>query len=411
MVSTVNTTSCDLHLETETPDDFWVGLKAALVCFGLSVTIVIAGFLWLGRAGMLEVKSPDFFPLPDFCAVASFLIGVFFLANSILHWIRFNRFGPTYLDCNNAELGKALQGKLRISKTQYLGRSIDLTLRCEWRHYQDGAMPKDTREVSTLLWNTTQKLDSSGAAAGIPFRFDVPTDGLATGRRPNAARGVNIQGPGRIEWFLRATAKHLYAAEFEIPIGAVSASARLARTTQEAPLAAQLAAAALGGYAPSQDEIDDEEVSNKRREPVIPFGNAPVPVTSDQVSSRRITLAIMIFAGFFLARELISQVMFGGTDQSATIVDATRGEVTLNFGLDDPAHKISVSSFHSWQKGQPVTASCRPAEDGKRRCRMQTGHDRWLNAIIPAMVFLVALVLRRHTARKLTISDLLRGKG
>jgi hypothetical protein len=76
--------------------------------------------------------------------------------------------------------------------------------------------------------------------------------------------------------------------------------------------------------------------------------------------------------------------------------------VTLDMGPGDPAHRIYVSSFHRWEPGQQVTALCETDPDGRRRCRMSSGLDRWLDGLGTLAVAVFALAgwrsLRRPSA-------------
>jgi hypothetical protein len=86
-----------------------------------------------------------------------------------------------------------------------------------------------------------------------------------------------------------------------------------------------------------------------------------------------------------------------GTAVPATITRVERGLVTLDLGVEDRSHTISVSSFRHWDVGQQVTVVCFPAATGVRRCRMATGFDRWLDGLVCLAVALVALTIWRRT--------------
>jgi hypothetical protein len=66
------------------------------------------------------------------------------------------------------------------------------------------------------------------------------------------------------------------------------------------------------------------------------------------------------------------------------LADTGKNWVALNLGPDDPNHKITVSSFQNWAKGQTVTAMCKSTVDGRARCHMQTVSDRWFNQFLPS---------------------------
>jgi hypothetical protein len=74
-------------------------MKAGLFLSGLAAAmILLAGWIWLGTGGMTDPRSPDFFPLPHFCAFASAALGTFMMVLGIVHRIRAAKLGTSVLE-------------------------------------------------------------------------------------------------------------------------------------------------------------------------------------------------------------------------------------------------------------------------------------------------------------------------
>jgi hypothetical protein len=71
-----------IHVEAEQGDEARALAKAALPCVVVAAVIVAAESAGLGRDGMLDWHSPDFFPLPHFCAFVGLLLAAFFLVRA-----------------------------------------------------------------------------------------------------------------------------------------------------------------------------------------------------------------------------------------------------------------------------------------------------------------------------------------
>jgi len=416
-------TRSGIHVEAEQGDEARALGKAALFCLVVSALIVLGGFYWLGSSGMLDVRSPDFIPLPHFFAFAALCLGSFFLVRAYLHDRRYRLFGTSVVEGNVPVLGRAFAGTLRITRTGALTAPITLRLRCDWRHDESGpGGSSGSHTVTEHLWEHLQELQSGAAGTGIPFRFDLPEDGLPSGRRPKPRTGVHPESPGYIVWTLRASSPRLgtdYVAEFEIDVRPGRLIAELSRHAKPdaAPrglgdrtsLPLRAAATALGaagifagGSVPTSEELRDEAEANARPEPANPFAGSRRPESDSVRLFRRVSLIAGVVLCLIAGVALLNQAVFGGSDAAvqATVVQAERHAVTLDLGPDDPAHKIYVSSFHHWEQGEKVTVLCETDDKGARRCRMESGFDRWLDGLGTLGVALVALLTWNHLRRR-----------
>ncbi|MEO7935717.1 MAG: hypothetical protein ABIR27_05625 [Dokdonella sp.] len=209
-----------IHVEAEQPDLEHTRVKAGLFCLGFSAAILAAGFIWLGHDGMLNPRSPDFFPLPHFFAVASAFLGLFFLARGSIHGRRFQLFGVSSIDANVPVLGEPFEGTLRVTRIAAFEAPITMRLICEWRPATPHSANTGTRALPDCDWQTSIDLGKINASGILPFRFDIPADGVPSGRRPTPKTGVNTN-PGTIVWMLAASSSRRgidYFEEFEIRV-------------------------------------------------------------------------------------------------------------------------------------------------------------------------------------------------
>ncbi len=120
------------------------------------------------------------------------------------------------------------------------------------------------------------------------------------------------------------------------------------------------------------------------------------------------SLIAALFLSLVAGVSLVREASFGwrGVEMPTVVVKAETHAVTLNFGPDDPAHTISVSSHHHWTPGEHVVALCETGEDGRRRCRMQSGFDRWLDGLgtlgLALAAFAVWTYFRRRSSARFT---------
>ena len=398
-----------IHVEAEEPDVEQTRVKAGLFCLGLSAAILGAGFIWLGHDGMLDPRSPSFFPLPHFFAVASAFLGLFFLTRGYIHGRRFQLFGVSSIDGNVPRLGETFEGTLRVARIAAFEAPIAMRLSCAWRPASTHTSNTGTKALPDCSWETSIDLGRINASGELAFRFDIPADGLPSGRRPTPKTGVNTN-PGYIVWTLGASSPRRgmnYLAEFEIR---VLPKAHRAASVGELPretgpallLATQVASAVFGGTIPTAAELADEAEAEARPEPAKPFASSPQPKQDAADIARKVSLVIAVVLCLFAAASLINQVTFGGqgSELHASVTGVASNAVTLDFGAKDSAHTIYVSSFHTWTRGQTVTALCELSENERPRCRMTSGFDRWLNAIGILGAALLALVFWRTLAAR-----------
>lgn len=412
-----------IHVEAEQGDESGALARAALFCLAVSVLFILGGFYWLGRSGMLDTRSPDFVPVPHFFAFAALGLGLFFFVRAYLHGRRYRLFGTSVLEGNEAALGETFAGTLQIARSDALRAPITLHLRCDWRHVQaDVGNPSSGSAATERLWEQSRQVPSAGATRGVPFRFVLPEDGLPSGRRPKPRTGVHPESPGDIVWTLRASSPRWgtdYVAEFEILVRpgrliperarSVTSEATPGASSDDIPMPLRAAAAIgeasaflMGGNIPTAEELRVQVEADARPEPLHPFAGSPRPEQSGARLFRIASLIAGVVLGLIAGASLFRQATFGwrGADIQAVVVRAESHLVTLDLGADDPAHKVYVSGFHHWAPGQKVSALCEPAEDGRRRCRMQSGFDRWLDGLGVLAVALLAFALWNYLRHK-----------
>jgi hypothetical protein len=311
-------------------------------------------------------------------------------------------FGTSEVRGTTPELGGALDGILKVAKTRLLTVPVELSLRCDWLVHSSGIHGGGGSDGTTTLWLQSQNITLNTAQDGVAFRFDLPADGLPSGRRPRPKTGVHPEGPGTIVWTLKAFSRRLgvnYLAEFEIPvrpgamIRALSAKTKPEPAKRAAGALAQGVALVFGGNVPTQDELDDEAEAQTRAEPDVPFASAPMPLQRNDDTINRIALVVAVVLSTIAFYVVGYEIAFtiGAHETPVVLADTGKNWVALDLGPDDRNHKITVSSFHNWAKGQAVTALCKNAVDGRARCHMQTGSDRWLNSVFAVVLAGLAL--------------------
>jgi hypothetical protein len=396
----------EFHVQADQDGDPGPHIKAALFCFAVAGSALLIGYFTLGWAGLTDKASPDFAPVPHIIAVVGILLGGFFLVRGYFDASRHRLFGASEVRGATPELGGALEGIFKVANTRPLTAPIELSLRCDWRRYVPGTPGIRGGDQSTTLWRQSQSVAIGMAQSGVAFHFDLPADGLPTGRRPRPKTGVHPEGPGDIAWTLRAFSRRPgvnYLAEFEIPvrpgavIRALGAKTKPEPAKRAAGALAQGVALALGGSVPSQSELDSEAEARTRAEPDVPFASSPMPLQWDDGMLNRIALvaalALSAIALYVMGYEIAFTV--GARETPAVLADTGKNWVALNLGPDDPNHKITVSSFQIWAKGQTVTALCKSTVDGRARCHMQTGSDRWFNSVFAVVLAGLALAAWR----------------
>lgn len=409
-----------LNLATDTRDDVADSVRAGLFVWGLGLAILVGGFIWLGRAGMLDPKSPDFFPLPDFFAIAALLVGAVFLTVGGLHAIRRSRYGTSTLEAEGAELGQTLAGTVRTERPVVATGPIRVTLRCS-----STTSATSSRDSTTgLLWEAVQEVvEPVNSAGGIPFSFPIPGNGLRSGRRARPKTGVHPEEPDWVTWELSVTAPTggmPYSVTFPITIGGPTAARAVrARAMPSAPaetrgqkLGLSILSAAtvlVGGRVPDATERaairSGAEDAGAGAEPAVPFAGTAVPVQPWERPARWVLFGFGLMFGLGGAWGELQQIRFTGRAEisEATVTAATRKSVSVRLASGVAGEVAQLSGFHSFAVGQAVTVACSRIEAEPRRCQMQTGLDRFLGGIwttlLGALLLAIAWYLRyRRTA-------------
>jgi hypothetical protein len=428
--------------EADSPSEFTDRMKAGLFLWGFGAAILLAGWIWLGTAGMTDPRSPDFFPLPHFFAFASAALGTFMMVLGLLHRIRAAKFGTSVLEANLPEVGGTLEGHVRTARDIEATGPIVAVLRCDRRYESTRVAGGGNGGTQTeCMWEARQELPpGTRSSLGLPFAFAIPATALRSGRRPKPKTGVHPEDPDWIEWTLAISAPTRglnYAVAFPIqvtgsPAARASGSpdavrAPAARATgrsravggrgkdvpEETPLQrlglGLLSAATLviGGRVPDADERRaarrGEEEDAEGREPEVPFAGEVRPDQGGARLMRRVFLGFGLLFGLGGAWGLIQEVRYGLASERHSAVVTAVDMQTLDIALDsgEAGHVASLTRFHSWHTGQAVTVTCSLAPSTPRHCRMNTGADRFLgplSALIAGMGFLALSWALRYRA-------------
>lgn len=418
-----------IHVEADDADDGPVRIRAGLVCLGLAAAILIAGWLWLGREGMLDPKSPDFFPLPHFFATAAILVGTFFLVRGVLFGGRYRKFGTSLLEAEPAELGGHLVARVSTAREVNAVGPFTVRLRCD-RHFYSSSPGQSTqgRDATETLWEATQTLpQGSSTRTGLAITFDLPATGLPSGRRAKPATGVHPEPPENIEWIVsvHAPCQGLnYFVEFAVPVapGAViralqrerNAGAAAARHAAPhsgegvpvgaAQVALQAAALVFGGRVPDAEELAADAQARAKAEPAVPFAGEVQPVSA---GTRLAMRALLVVGALLLAVgvwAVVTQLRYGAAaDQVTGTVTAIENAHRIRLTLDDGGSIATAysTSLHHWQPGQSIALACRhDAKTTPRPCRVDTGLDRWLDGLGTVLFGAVALALGLYLWRQ-----------
>jgi hypothetical protein len=338
--------------------------QMGLFLWAASVVILGAGIIWLGVPGVFELNSPDFFPVPIGLAVFAAVIGTVHLVQGVLQSARFRKYGTSTLEAGPAVLGQLYRGRIRTARDLDVSGPYAIQLLCEKR---SGVNRGRTSAVLESLWEASVSAPvSTRSSAGIPFAFQIPANGLPGGTLPGSDGNLEVSS---IFWTLSVSAPMQglqYNAAFPLDVD-VPGSARNA--AGEAPRMPVNATGAFAGHV----------------RPEQPFARlirfiAPV-------------LGILLVAAGGYATVNQWQLGQDGAAFTGRIVSVDTPALGITLDGGGVVRIPRVTQYNTWQVGQPVRLTCRDDGGGIRTCRMDTGLDRWIDALGTLAVGLALLLL------------------
>jgi hypothetical protein len=338
--------------------------QMGLFLWAASVVILGGGIVWLGMPGVFEFNSPDFFPVPVALAAFAAVIGTIHMVQGVLQSARFSKYGASTLEAGPAVLGKVYRGRIRTVRDLDVSGPFSIHLLCE---HKSGVNRDRTSAVLASLWEASASAPvSTRSSAGIPFAFQIPANGLPGGTMPGSDGNLEVSS---IFWTLSVSAPMQglqYNAAFPVDVdvpGAASNAAGVARQK-----AANTASAFAGYIRPEQ-----------------PYA--------------RITRMIAPVLGILLAAAggyaTVNQWQLGqdGAAFTGRIISVETPALGIALDGGGTVRIPRVTKYNSWQTDQPVRVTCRDNGGGIRTCRMDTGYDRWIDAVGTLAVGLVLLLV------------------
>ncbi len=329
-----------------------------------SGVILAGGIVWLGMPGVFEFNSPDFFPVPVALAAFAAVIGTIHMVQGVLQSARFSKYGASTLEAGPAVLGQVYRGRIRTARDLDVSGPFSIQLLCEKK---SGVNRDRTSAVLASLWEGSASAPASTrSSAGIPFAFQIPANGLPGGTIPGSDGNLEISS---IFWTLSVSAPMQglqYQAAFPVDVDVPGSSQN---TAEEAPLMPVNAAGAFAGHIRPEQQL-------ARITRLI----APV-------------LGILLVAAGGYATVNQWQLGQNGAAFTGRIVSVETPAIGIALDGGGTVRIPRVTKYNSWQTGQPVRMTCRDNGGGIRTCRMDTGFDRWIDALGTLAVGLALLLL------------------
>ena len=341
-------------------------IRIGLTMWGIAAAILVAGIAWLGMPGVFEFNSPDFMPMPGFFAFAFALFGTIQLGKGLLQSARFGKYGASTLEARPAVLGQVYRGTIRTDRPIEVSGPFTIRLFCESKDFSD--TDSEARTSKVLLWEASVSAPAmTRSSTGIPFAFRIPADGI-----PNRA-GSAVKGH-EIYWTLSVFAPMAglhYRAEFPINVGATDAE-----TEEEEEAAARLGPTSV------------KEAFVGQAGPVFP-----------EHPGARVLRFVAPIAGILLfavgSYSTFLQWSHGrdGVALSGKITSVDRPAVDIALDGGGAVRVARVTKNNIWQVSQSVQITCLREGRELRSCRMDTGFDRWIDALGTLAVGAVLLLL------------------
>lgn len=338
-------------------------LKIGAAFWVVEVIAFVWGYVSFGEAAF-NINSPDFFPVPLGLILFTAAFGTFYVLRGLVLMSHFDKFGTSKLDASNATPGKPYRGKIRTEHDIAAQGPFSLRLLCVRQTKSSGDYDGDGSNsiVTTPLWEAVATVPASTRSSiGIPFQFAIPDDAERTLSRA-FSEGHNIK------WTLHVTAPLQgldYSAEFPVDVGGGNSNKATSGTAAKRSFA--------GTLRPEQTWMK------------IARFVAPV-------------FGILFFGAG--AYGTIVQAFHGGIPFAGRIVSVNMPSVDVALDEGGTVTVARVTRNSAWQVDQPVRVSC--VEDGAtlRACRMETGGDRWIDAVgtlvVGSLLLLLSLWLWRR---------------
>jgi hypothetical protein len=286
----------------------------------------------------------------------------------VLHTLRFRKFGISELRANEPRLGEPFEGTIRPGRD--LAPLGDFTVRvhCDNTTRNRSMKSDGTNARTECLWEATVTVPAaSRSSAGVPFAFDIPGNGLATGSRGDA---------GHVDWTL----------EIRAPLGGVDYFAEFpvkmrGRRKQTEGTVATKATNAVGA--------SRQEAFAGHEKPVPQWQRIAFPALL-------VVGSLLAAAGLYTTAQQIG-LGLSGLPATGHVVEAEKWVVRVALDGSGPptvtARVALGSNFHRWEKAMAVRIVCRELGETPRGCRMETGGERWINTTGTLLVGLVMLAL------------------
>lgn len=138
----------------------WVGV--------ILLAISIAGFVWTSGYTALELHDSILQPISAFALLAGIASSVF----GVWLWLRFRKFGHSFLETDMPVAGAPWKGLIRTTSDLSTKGNYTFTLTYEEEHYSSASRSTKTE----IIWKATREADyrSVRSSAGIPFEFAPP---------------------------------------------------------------------------------------------------------------------------------------------------------------------------------------------------------------------------------------------
>lgn len=322
-----------------------VRIRYALTCWAIAAAILIAGVVWLGASSVFDAGSPDFFPMPAGFAAIFALFGFFHLGLGLQDLARRRKTGLSSLDAGAAFLGQVFTGRIRTANDVGATGPYRLRLACE--HHTAAGADEDSagRRHIVVLWEKSLTVPKSTRSdLGIPFSFKIPADGLSSGPR-------GLANGDTITWKLGISAPTPgldYAADFVVDV--------LSELNADGVQRRSVAEAFKGHARPEQ--------AGGR------FLRFALPIVG---------LMLVAGGGYASVNQLLHS--WRGAAVNGVILSFNRPQAEVALDNGQVVMVPGLSSHNDWREGQRVVVTCRRDGALYDTCRMNTGNDRWIDAL------------------------------
>jgi hypothetical protein len=339
-----------------------VAIRRGFVLCAVALAAIAAGVIGMGWSETFDLQSRDFFPVP--LGLGAFLaaFGTYHILSGLLFIARDRSHGESVLEAGNAVLGETFKGRIRTTRALTVSGPYTLRLSCE-RDTRRGFDEEGSGRTRTeIMWEQSLMASASTPSAiGIPFAFRIPATGLPS-------HGVQSPDGANIRWRLAVKAPTGgldYATDFPVKV-----------------------------VPPGYTGDDDDDVL-PAASPTPAFAGELMPDQPRSWFARYAFLIVGLFLTGVGVYATVDHWLYGrdGEARSAVVTAFRKPAVELRFDDGSAGRVARVSSHNLWREGQRVDVTCAPAPASPRSCRMDSGADRWIDAVGTILVGLILLVL------------------